>query len=108
MNAKWSVVCAALAAVGTAAGARVRLDAGWTFARAGETPRAVTVPHDWSIESAPDEAAETTFGGGFYPAGKGTYARTLTLTADEAAAPDLALAFECVYRDAAVFVNDAP
>ena len=26
MNAKWSVVCAALAAVGTAAGARVRLD----------------------------------------------------------------------------------
>ena len=105
MNAKWQMMCVALAAAGLAQAARVRLDAGWTFAREGETPRAVAVPHDWSIEGAPRADAPTACGGGFYPAGKGTYARTLTLTADEAAAPDLALDFEGVYRDATVFVN---
>ena len=88
-----------------AAGVRVRLDTGWTFACEGGAARAVTLPHDWSIEEAPRADAPTQFGGGFYPAGKGTYTRTLTLSWADAAAPGLALVFEGVYRDATVFVH---
>ncbi len=91
-------------ACATAAADRVRLDDGWTFTLEGHKPRAVSVPHDWSIEIPPHADAPTKSGGGFYEAGKASYERVLTLTAEDAAA-EVALEFECVYRAARVFVN---
>ena len=97
-------VAASAFASASAAIDRVRLDEGWTFTLEGHKPRVVSIPHDWSIEFPPRADAPTKFGGGFYEAGKATYERVLALTEEEAAA-EVALDFECVYRDAKVFVN---
>jgi beta-galactosidase len=40
--------------------------------------RTVTLPHDWSIEGAPDKNNPTGTGGGFFPAGTGWYRKTFT------------------------------
>ena len=101
-----SFIVLALAGFSAVAAERVSLDKGWTFVLEGHGARKVDVPHDWSIESAPHAGASTECGGGFYLAGKATYERKLTLTAEEAAMPGLALDFEGVYRDSKVFVND--
>ena len=44
-------------------------DSGW---------RTVTLPHDWSIEGAPNAKNPTGSGGGYFPAGVGWYRRTFT------------------------------
>ena len=40
--------------------------------------RTVNLPHDWSIEEAPNASNPTGSGGGFFPAGVGWYRKTFT------------------------------
>jgi beta-galactosidase len=66
--------------------------------------RTVNLPHDWSIESAPDKDNLTGSGGGFFPSGTGWYRKTF------AAAPEwkgrrVSVEFDGVYRDATVYLN---
>lgn len=91
-------------ALEASAAMRVSLDEGWLFKRDGQDSRIVDVPHDWSIESAPQPNAPTAAGGGFYAAGKATYERSFTLSEAEAEA-GVSLVFDGIYRDAKVFVN---
>ncbi|HYK34781.1 glycoside hydrolase family 2 TIM barrel-domain containing protein [Alloacidobacterium sp.] len=44
-------------------------DSGW---------RTVDLPHDWSVEAAPNEKNPTGSGGGYFPAGIGWYRKTFT------------------------------
>jgi len=64
-------------------------DADWKFALGdpanADSPqfddnswRTLTVPHDWSIEGAPNERNPTGGGGGYFPAGVGWYRKTFT------------------------------
>ena len=70
----------------------LRADAGWKFflgdpagaeatSFADATWRTVDLPHDWSIESAPDAKNSTGAGGGFFPAGIGWYRKTFNAPA---------------------------
>ncbi len=66
--------------------------------------RTVNLPHDWSIESAPDKDNPSGPGGGFFPAGIGWYRKTFNV------APDwkgkrVSVEFDGVYRDATIYLN---
>jgi beta-galactosidase len=66
--------------------------------------RVVQVPHDWSIESAPDPKAPAGNGGGYYPAGIGWYRRAFT--APEAwKGKRVTVEFDGIYRNATVYAN---
>lgn len=94
---------------------RIASDAGWRFALGEQaeawTPgyddagwRAVTLPHDWSIEGATDPQAPTGGDGGYFPSGIGWYRRAFT-------APEtwrgqrIAVEFEGTYMNATVWIN---
>jgi beta-galactosidase len=90
-------------------------DAGWRFmlgdpsgaeatAFADGSWRIVNLPHDWSIEGAPDKDNPSASGGGFFPAGIGWYRKTFT------APPDwkrkrVSVEFDGVYKNATVYLN---
>ncbi|GGL00278.1 glycoside hydrolase family 2 TIM barrel-domain containing protein [Mangrovihabitans endophyticus] len=98
------------------------LDGGWRFALANTTGaddpdasaadpgyddsgwRAVTVPHDWSIELNPVAGATTTAGTGFYPGGLGWYRRALVLPRS-LAGRRISVEFDGVYMDSQVYFN---
>ena len=82
----------------------VSLDGTWRFRLDGGAWRDVTVPHDWSIEAAPDGKRVTGKEWGYYPGGVGEYVRTFTLT-DEDLEGSLRLVFDGVLRDARVSIN---
>ncbi len=44
--------------------------------------RSVDLPHDWSIETAPEEKNLTGSGGGYFSSGVGWYRKTFTAPAD--------------------------
>ena len=87
----------------------------WKF-QLGDTPdaarpdfddsawRTLDLPHDWSIEAAPDSLAPAGNDGGYYPAGTGWYRKTFRL---DSGTDDLltSVYFEGVYMNAQVFIN---
>ena len=90
-------------------------DAGWRFvlgdpANAEGTRfddsgwRAVDLPHDWSIESAPDKSSASGAGEGFFTGGIGWYRRSFTAPRDWKN-KRVSVEFDGVYRDATVFLN---
>ena len=95
----------ALCASSVIASERISLDGVWMFKLDGdEAPRAVRVPHDWSIESAPTQGAPTGKEWGFYKGGKAEYRRAFDI-AEADLARHLELAFDGVFRNAEVYVN---
>jgi beta-galactosidase len=125
LHPRWTItLCAALASLSpvsmSAAKAdspRLELaaDAGWKFVlgdpSGAETPafpdqswRTVQLPHDWSIESAPDKNNPSGSGGGYFPNGTGWYRRTFNVPAtwkDKRVSIEL----DGVYRNAIVYLN---
>jgi beta-galactosidase len=93
---------------------RIPLDEGWEFHLGGPDEataippdfewRAVSVPHDWSIELSTSPDASTRGGGGYFPAGKGWY-RTALEAPPEWRGKDVSIHFEGVYRNAVVWLN---
>lgn len=83
---------------------RVSLDAGWFFSLDGAPAVRVDVPHDWSIEAAPDAKRPSGAAGGYYPGGVGVYTRTFGLTTDDLER-NVSLVFDGVFRCAEVSVN---
>ena len=66
----------------TAIQRKQRLNDQWQFVQNDSDftkARAVTLPHDWSIEQRFDVHAPSGNDGGYLPTGKGWYRRTLTL-----------------------------
>ena len=127
-----SVALAALAITGPAASAHgggpprsADFDAGWRFALVNKTAatdptgayahaadpgyddsawRAVTLPHDWSIELDPTPEGGTTSGTGFFQGGLGWYRKSFTLPRS-AARKQLSVEFDGVYMDSSVYFN---
>jgi len=66
--------------------------------------RTVDLPHDWSIESAPDAKNATGSGGGFFPAGVGWYRRTFTPPASWKG-KQVRVEFDGVASNATVYLN---
>lgn len=66
--------------------------------------RTVDLPHDWSIESAPDEKNQSGSGGGYFPAGVGWYRKTFSAPA-EWKNKKVSIEFEGVASNATVFLN---
>ena len=66
--------------------------------------RTVQLPHDWSIESAPDKNSPTGAGGGFFPAGIGWYRKMFHVPADWKR-KQVSVEFDGVYREATVYLN---
>jgi beta-galactosidase len=90
-------------------------DAGWKFvlgdpsgaeapAFADQAWRTVQLPHDWSIESAPDPKNPSGSGGGFFPNGTGWYRKTFRAPADWKG-QRVSIEFDGVYRNATVYLN---
>jgi beta-galactosidase len=66
--------------------------------------RAVSLPHDWSIEGAPDPKNPTGSGGGYYPAGAGWYRKSFAAPAGWKGRR-VSVEFDGVYRNATVYLN---
>ena len=90
-------------------------DSGWKFIlgdpAGAESPefdaqswRTLTIPHDWSIESAPAEKNTTGGGGGYYPAGIGWYRKTFTAPASWKG-KRVSLEFDGVSGESSVYLN---
>ena len=67
----------------------------------------VDLPHDWSILNDFTEGAAMGNDGGYLPAGKGLYKKTLVATYDDIDKGRHLLYLEGAYMDAHVFVNDS-
>ncbi|MBN8851613.1 MAG: beta-galactosidase [Sphingobacteriales bacterium 50-39] len=70
-------------------------DAGW---------RNVDLPHDWSIEGAPDKQNPSNAAGGYFPTGIGWY-RKKFVAPSSWKGKEISICFEGVYMNAEVFVN---
>jgi len=66
--------------------------------------RTVDLPHDWSIESVPDEKNLTGSGGGYFPAGIGWYRKDFTAPANWKG-KQVSVEFEGVAENATVYLN---
>lgn len=104
-----------VAAQGSQPRAVVSADAQWHFTQGdpagAETPdyntstwRTVSVPHDWSIESAPQKTNPTGASGGFAPAGIGWYRKQFTAPANWKGRRVL-LEFDGVAANSTVYLN---
>lgn len=86
---------------------RQLLNTGWQFVENDSNfvnAQAVTLPHDWSISHRFDRQAPAGGAGGYLPAGRGWYRRTLTL-GSEYDGKKVRLYFEGVYMNSRVYVN---
>jgi beta-galactosidase len=90
-------------------------DSGWRFVlgdpAGAEAPgfsdqswRVVELPHDWSIESAPDPKNPSGSGGGFFPNGTGWYRKSFHAPA-EWKNRRVNVEFDGVYQNATVYLN---
>ncbi len=90
-------------------------DAGWKFMLGDpsgadrpsfedRTWRAVDLPHDWSIESAPGKDEPSGAGGGFFPNGTGWYRKSFRAPS-EWNGKRVSVEFDGAYRDATVYLN---
>ena len=66
--------------------------------------RTVDLPHDWSIEGAPDAKNKTGAGGGYFPAGIGWYRKTFLAPA-KWKGKHITVEFDGVASNATVFLN---
>lgn len=66
--------------------------------------RTVSVPHDWSIELDPTNAAGTSSGTGYLQGGLGWYRKTFTLP-QSLAGHRISVEFDGVYMDSTVYLN---
>jgi beta-galactosidase len=66
--------------------------------------RTVNLPHDWSIESAPEKGNPAGGGEGYFPAGIGWYRRTFHVPASWKG-KRVSVELDGVYRDATVYLN---
>ena len=66
--------------------------------------RTVSVPHDWSIELDPTNAAGTSSGTGYLQGGLGWYRKTFTLPAS-LAGHRISVDFDGIYMDSTVYLN---
>lgn len=66
--------------------------------------RALTLPHDWSIEQSFDKSAPAGGDGGYLPCGTGWYRKSFTVPATDKG-KQLWLYFEGVYMNSSVYVN---
>jgi beta-galactosidase len=66
--------------------------------------RNVELPHDWSIEGAPDHRNPSKAAGGYFPTGIGWY-RKKFIAPMRWAGKEITVLFEGVYMNAAVFIN---
>ncbi len=66
--------------------------------------RTVDLPHDWSIESAPEKGNPGGGGEGYFPAGIGWYRKTFHAPASWKG-KRVSVEFDGVYRDATVYLN---
>ena len=93
----------------------ISADANWKFLlgdpAGAEAPsfsdaawRTVDLPHDWSIEGAPDEKNLTGSGGGYFPAGVGWYRKMFTAPADWKG-KRVSVEFEGVAANATIYLN---
>src|SRR6516225_9837189 len=93
----------------------LRADAGWKFSlgdpTGAEAPsftdaswRTVDLPHDWSIEGAPDQKNATGSGGGYFPAGIGWYRKTVVAPASWKG-KRVSIEFDGVASNATVYLN---
>lgn len=88
---------------------------GWLFSR-GEFPaaiqpefddsnwKAVTLPHDWSIEGAFSEDNPALSRGAWLPTGKGVYRKTFNVSGDPST-EKVFVYFDGAYRNSVVFLN---
>ena len=88
-------------------------NSGWTFSRDGGSPTSVDLPHDAAIAADFDLAKHSTGCGALPYDGHAEYAKTLVVSADEAAALAAGTAvwrleFDGVMSRAKVFVNGVP
>lgn len=90
-------------------------DLGWKFFLGdpanAETPsfddsawRTVDVPHDWSIEGAPNKENPSGSGGGYFPDGIGWYRKTFTAPANWKG-KEVSVEFDGVASNATVYLN---
>jgi beta-galactosidase len=110
---------------GAVAGRTSDFDAGWKFALVNKTGitdptgayanaaepayddsswRALDLPHDWSIELDPTDAAGTSSGTGFLQGGLGWYRKDFTLPRS-LAGKRISVEFDGVYMDSSVYLN---
>lgn len=66
--------------------------------------RTVDLPHDWSIEQAPNEKNLTGSGGGYFPAGIGWYRKTFTAPASWKG-KEVSVEFDGVASNATIYLN---
>ena len=66
--------------------------------------RTVNLPHDWSIEGAPEASNPTGSGGGFFPAGVGWYRKTFTAPPSWKGSR-VSVEFDGVASNATVYLN---
>ncbi len=111
-------LCGALVWLVPASGSsrlEIAADSGWRFSlgdpAGAEAPsfadgswREIQLPHDWSIESAPEKKNESGSGGGFFPDGTGWYRKTFTAPSDWKG-KRVTIEFDGVYRNATVYCN---
>ena len=71
------------------------------------TWRKVDLPHDWSIEGAPDRQNPSAAAGGYFPTGIGWY-RKRFVAPSSWKGKEISIWFEGVYMNAGVFVNGKP
>lgn len=94
---------------------RLTADFDWRFlqgeAQGAEAPgfddsawRTVNLPHDWSIEGLPAEKNQTSWGGGYYPAGVGWYRKSFEAPASWQG-QRVGVDFGGVYMSATVYLN---
>jgi beta-galactosidase len=110
-----SSACAWAAAPSSSPRQQLNADANWKFllgdpAGAEATSfkdadwRSVTLPHDWSIEQAPNEKNLSGSGGGYFPAGIGWYRKTFTAPPSWKG-KQVSVEFDGVASNATVYLN---
>jgi beta-galactosidase len=90
-------------------------NSGWKFNRGDVTSaqnvsfddstwRGLNVPHDWSIEGAPNKASPAGSGGGYFDGGIGWYRKTFTLD-QSYSGKRILIDFDGVYMNSQVWIN---
>lgn len=83
---------------------KINLNRDWLFSKENGAKRIITLPHDAMLEEKRDPDCCNGANSGYFPGGKYTYEKNLTLKEEELH-KDLRLFFEGVYQNCTVSVN---